>query len=173
MLTWSSSGTGLPLHLHRGVEVSLGLQVVAQVAAAFVQQVVVHRVFLVHRHQLLHFAGPDLRAFGGDDDLASPVPLRRRSPACCSPGGSRDRSAIPAPPGAGSSGSACADASSARVRSAFFTLAPGFSLVICTTWSCAMPVSPSILTAPTRARSPGVTWNTMSICRVSSCGFRS
>lgn len=58
----------LTLQVHGGVKVAFGLQVVAQVAAAFVQQVVVHRVFLVHRHQALQLALADLLAVGADGD---------------------------------------------------------------------------------------------------------
>ena len=56
MLRWFLSGCGLALHLHGGVEVALGLQIVAQVATAFIQQIVIDRVFLVDRNQLLRAA---------------------------------------------------------------------------------------------------------------------
>ena len=43
-------GYALLLELHLGVEVPLRLEIVAQVARALHQQVVIHRVFLEHRH---------------------------------------------------------------------------------------------------------------------------
>ena len=66
MLRWFFSGARLPFHFYRGVEITFRLQVVAHVAAAFVQQVVIDGVLLVGRHKLLQFPVADLRALSSN-----------------------------------------------------------------------------------------------------------
>ena len=53
-------------HADRGLEVAERLQVVLDIAAAFVEQIVVDCAFFVNGHQLLQRALADLEALGGN-----------------------------------------------------------------------------------------------------------
>ena len=64
------------LHRHLGIEVAQALHVVEQVAPAFVQQVIVERIFFVHRNVLLDLGAADLETFDRDLNLRSGLDVK-------------------------------------------------------------------------------------------------
>src|SRR5689334_8546280 len=65
----------MPLHLDSGVEIPPYLKVVAKIAAALIQQVIVDGILLVHRHKFLKPLLADAVTFGTDVDRRSLVDL--------------------------------------------------------------------------------------------------
>ncbi len=67
-MTRSSVGSGFLLDLDRGVEMAAALQIVKEVALAFIEQVVVEGIFLVDRNFFFHDTAADVESQGVNHD---------------------------------------------------------------------------------------------------------